>query len=107
MLGVILGLVVVLALFLVRGDFVQGLMRPAYNVNKCYDSDCQALTDVKKAETTLRDRQVELLRIKGKIKKRNLKWTPVMTKVALLPNRERILKVEIPEIKITDVFSIN
>lgn len=47
MLGVILGLVAVLALFLVRGDFVQGLMRPAYDVNKCYDSDGGQKYDVK------------------------------------------------------------
>ena len=39
MLGIILGLIAVLALFLIQGDFVQGLMRPAYNENKCYDSD--------------------------------------------------------------------
>ncbi|MFA4891223.1 MAG: C25 family cysteine peptidase [Candidatus Gracilibacteria bacterium] len=47
MLGVILGLVVILALFLIRGDFVQGLMRPAYNENKCYDSDGGQKYDVK------------------------------------------------------------
>lgn len=39
MLGIILGLVAILALFLAQGNFVQGLMRPAYNENKCYDSD--------------------------------------------------------------------
>ncbi|MFA4891053.1 MAG: hypothetical protein WC604_01720 [Candidatus Gracilibacteria bacterium] len=39
-LGVVLGLVVAgVALFLTQGNFVQGLMRPAYDANKCYDSD--------------------------------------------------------------------
>lgn len=46
-LSVVLGLVIVLALFLVQGDFVQGLMRPAYDTNKCYDSDGGQKYDVK------------------------------------------------------------
>jgi len=47
MIGVILGLVVILTLFLIQGDFVQGLMRPAYDTNKCYDSDGGQNYDVK------------------------------------------------------------
>src|SRR3989339_496971 len=47
MLCVILGLVAILALSLIQGNFVQGLMRPAYNENKCYDSDGGQKYDVK------------------------------------------------------------
>lgn len=40
MLGIILALVLTgAAIFLIQGDYVQGLMRPAYDTSKCYDSD--------------------------------------------------------------------
>ena len=113
-IGSVIGIVVIAGIALVaNGDFLQGRLSkirrsvqpaPAYNEETCYDSDCQTSTDVKKAETILEDSQAELSRIKREVKERNLKWTPVMTKVALLPNRESFLRVELPEIKSTDVF---
>jgi predicted Zn-dependent protease with MMP-like domain len=47
MLCILLGLIAILALFLAQGSFVQGLIRPAYNENKCYDSDGGQVYDVK------------------------------------------------------------
>lgn len=48
MLGIILALVLAgAAIFLIKGDYVQGLMRPAYDTSKCYDSDGGKTYDTK------------------------------------------------------------